>query len=176
MSEPRSYSRHGQTAPMVRIRLQGFKAIDRRTKGGREAVQFRNELANALGGTAELSPQKAKLVDLAARASLMLDHVDCWLVGQTSLINRRSKTLLPVLVQRQGIAEHLSRLLEKLGLDRVPTKVLALDQYLADRYAGDGAEGHRDGPGSTRKAEAHTLPSDDHHDVAEGDNGAEAGS
>jgi len=35
----------------------------------------------------------------------------------------RAKTLLPVLVQRQAIADHLTRLLDKLGLDRVSQKV-----------------------------------------------------
>ena len=51
-------SRHGLTAPMVRVRLQGFRAIDRRTVGGRGALAFRSELIVALGGEADLSPQR----------------------------------------------------------------------------------------------------------------------
>src|SRR5262249_30657670 len=53
----------------------------------------------------------------------LLDHVDAWLFQQRSLVNARAKTLLPVLVQRQALADHLTRLLDKLGLDRVAQKI-----------------------------------------------------
>jgi hypothetical protein len=124
MKPRRSYTRHGLTAPMVRIKLAGFSAIDRRTAAARATLAFKHELIAALGGEAQLSPQRRKLIDMVARASLLLDHVDAWLFQQRSLVNARAKTLLPVLVQRQAIADHLTRLLDKLGLDRHgPTSV-----------------------------------------------------
>src|SRR5262249_12639075 len=86
-------------------------------------LAFRDELVTALGGDPELSPQQRKLIDLAARASLYLDHLDAWLTEQKTLINRRSRSVLPVLLQRQTVADHLTRLLDKLGLDRMPQKV-----------------------------------------------------
>src|SRR5215813_10129713 len=122
MTAPRPYSRHGLNAPMARIKLRGFSAIDRRTAAARATLAFKHELIAALGGEAGLSPQRRKLIDLAARASLLLNHVDAWLFEQRSLVNARAKTLLPVLVQRQALADHLTRLLDKLGLDRVPQK------------------------------------------------------
>jgi hypothetical protein len=122
MTARRSYTRHGLTAPMVKVKLAGFGAIDRRTAAARETLAFKHELITALGGKAGLSPQRRKLIDLAARASLLLDHVDAWLCQQRSLVNARAKTLLPVLVQRQALADHLTRLLDKLGLDHVPQK------------------------------------------------------
>src|SRR5262245_58468853 len=123
MTARRSYTRHGLTSPMVKVKLAGFGAIDRRTAAARATLAFRNELIAALGGEADLSPQRRKLVDMAARASLLLDHVDGWLFEQRRLINARAKTLLPVVVQRQALADHLTRLLDKLGLDRVSQKV-----------------------------------------------------
>jgi hypothetical protein len=108
---------------MVRIKLAGWRAIDRRTATARETLAFKRELVAALGGEADLSPQRRKLVDMAARASLLLDHVDAWLFQQRSLVNARAKTLLPVLIQRQALADHLARLLDKLGLDRQSQKV-----------------------------------------------------
>ena len=65
---------------------------------------------------------------------MLLDHVDSWLFEQRSLINARSKTLLPVLIQRQALADHLTRLLDKLGLERAPQKLPALDAYVTERY------------------------------------------
>ena len=135
MTKPRSYSRHGLNAPMARIRLRGFNAIDRRTAAARETLAFRGELIAALGGEAQLSPQRRKLVDMAVRAALLVDHVDAWLFEQRSLVNARARTLLPVLVQRQALADHLARLLDKLGLDRMPQKITDLAKYVEQRYA-----------------------------------------
>ena len=134
MKAARTRSRHGLNAPMTRIKLRGFRAIDRRTVAARETLAFRSELVAALGGEADLSPQRRRLVDLATRASLLLDHIDAWLFEQRSLINARGKTLLPVLVQRQGLADHLVRLLDKLGLDRIPLKVTDLSAYVREKY------------------------------------------
>jgi hypothetical protein len=86
----RPYSRHGLNAAMARISLRSFKAIDRRTVAARGMLAFRDELVSALGGEGALSPQRRKLVDLAARASLYLDHLDAWLGGQRSLIRQRA--------------------------------------------------------------------------------------
>src|SRR5262252_6891529 len=123
MKPARPYSRHGLNAIKARVRLRGLGAIDMRTVAAREMLAFRDELVAALGGDPELSPQQRKLIDLAARASLYLDHLDAWLTEQKTLINRRSRSVLPVLLQRQTLAEHLARLLDKLGLDRVSPKV-----------------------------------------------------
>lgn len=87
----------------------------------------------ALGGDDALSPQRRRLVDLAARAALLVDHVDAWLFTQRSLVNARNRTLLPIVVQRVQLADHLARLLDKLGLERVPRKVPTLAEYLTSR-------------------------------------------
>jgi len=99
---------------MARVKLAGLRAIDCRTAAAREHLALRRELASACGGEANLTPQQRKLIDLTARASLLLDSVDNWLFQQRSLVNARAKTLLPILVQRQALAEHLTRLLDKL--------------------------------------------------------------
>ena len=114
MKPRRPYTRHGLTASMVRIKLKGFSAIDRRTAAAREHLALRRELENAVAGEADLTPQQRKLLDLAARASLLLDHIDAWLFQQPRLVNARAKTVLPVLAQRQALADHLIRLLDRL--------------------------------------------------------------
>src|SRR5215831_7204762 len=135
MKPRRSYTRHGLTAPMVKVKLAGFGAIDRRTAAARATLAFKHELIAALGGDADLSPQRRRLIDMAARAALLLDHVDAWLFEQRSLVNTRVKTLLPVLVQRQALADHLTRLLDKLGLDRRPPKMQSLEEYVREKYS-----------------------------------------
>jgi hypothetical protein len=135
MTARRSYTRHGLNAPMARIKLRGLSAIDRRTAAAREHLALRRELANAVGGEADLTPQQRKLIDLAARASLLLDHVDAWLFQQPRLVNARAKTLLPILVQRQALADHLIRLLDKLPV--MPEPAPSVDRaviYIPDNH------------------------------------------
>ena len=149
MKPARPYSRHGLNAVKARVRLRGLAAIDMRTVAAREMLAFRDELVAALGGDPELSPQQRKLIDLAARTSLYLDHLDAWLIEQKTLINRRSRSVLPVLLQRQTLAEHLARLLDKLGLNRRPRQVPNFDEYLVKKYGTkDKTDGDHAGTGT----------------------------
>ena len=54
---------------MARVKLRGFKAIDRQTAATRETLAFRCELIPALGGDQQLAPPRLRLVYLAARAA-----------------------------------------------------------------------------------------------------------
>jgi hypothetical protein len=128
----RTYSRHGLNAAMARINLRGFQAIDRRTAAARASLAFKAELVSALGGEADLSPQRRRLIDMAVRAALLLDHIDAWLFEQRSLVNLRTRSMLPVLQQRQALADHLARLLDRLGLERVPNRVQSLEEIAAE--------------------------------------------
>ncbi len=58
---------------------------------------------------------------------MLLDRTDAWIVEQGSLVNRKTKALLPVVVQRQSLAEHLAKLLDRLGLDRAAPKTVTLE-------------------------------------------------
>jgi hypothetical protein len=132
------------------VALRGLHAIDQRTAPARALVAWRAELIAALGGETNLSPQRRKLIELAARAALLLDHVDAWIFEQPNLVNRRNKSLVPALLQRQSLAEHLAKLLDRLGLDRLPAKISTLDAYVAEQYSkADNGSQDRSGPSST---------------------------
>lgn len=59
------------------------------------------------------------MIELCVKCKLLLDSIDAWLLTQDSLINKRKKTLLPVVRERQTLADGLARYLTTLGLDRV---------------------------------------------------------
>ncbi len=149
MTQRRPYSRHGLNAAKARVKLRGLAAIDMRTVAARQMVTFRDDLVAALGGENDLSPQRRKLVEMTARVALFLDHLDGWLAEQKSLVNHRTRSVLPALVQRQSLADHLARLLDRLGLDRVPQKVVSLEEYVASKYGGDGPDGAQEPQGAT---------------------------
>ena len=73
---------------------------------------------------------KMAIVDLAIRTKLMLDSIDSWLIRQPSLVNKRRRSLYPIVGQRTALADSLARYLTTLGIDRKLQDVPALDTYL----------------------------------------------
>jgi hypothetical protein len=112
-------SRHGLTALKSAVKCRGLSAIDTRTRAARSLMQWRSELLRDLGGEENLSAQRIALVDTAVRSKLFIDHVDAFLLEQKSLVNRRARSVLPVLHERQTLVDSLVRLLGQLGLNRV---------------------------------------------------------
>ena len=96
----------------------GSKAIDKRTTLGKALAKWRVDLIQDLGGDMNVSTQQAALVDLAVKSKLLLDGIDTWLLTQPSLVNARKKSLLPVVRERQTLADGLARYLAQLGLHR----------------------------------------------------------
>ncbi len=130
---------------MARIRLKGFGAIDWRTAAARQAFSFKAELVAALGGEADLSPQRRRLIDMAVRGAAARPHRR---LGPRETEKQSVVNGLTVLVQRQALAEHRAKLLDRLGLDRVPQKVKSLEGRAT------GAADDRFTPGVTTVAQA----------------------
>ena len=105
----------------------GGRVIDRRTALGKQLVAWKGALIRDLGG--EVSTQQE--ADLAVKTRLLLDSIDAWLLTQPSLVNARKKALLPVVRERQQLADALARYLGQLGLQRKARDVLPLHEYLA---------------------------------------------
>jgi hypothetical protein len=134
---PRAYTRHGLHAKKARISLRGFGKFDLRTAGARVMRRRLEELTADLGG--DLSTQRRMLVEDAVRTKAQLDHVDAHIVALPSLVTPgRRPTVLPIVVQRTVLADHLVKVLDKLGLERVPKKVLGLHEYVAEKYGENG--------------------------------------
>jgi hypothetical protein len=92
--------------------------LDMRFRLGKALVRWRLELVQDLGGEEQISTQQTALIELAVRSKLMLDTIDNWILSQPSLVNKSKKMLLPVVVQRQQLADGLARYLKDLGLER----------------------------------------------------------
>ncbi len=78
-----------------------------------------------------MSAQQLALVEMAVRTRLYVEHLDFFLMGQESLVNRKKKAVLPVLRERQQLVDSLARILGQLGLERRAKPVPALSEYLA---------------------------------------------
>jgi hypothetical protein len=127
----RQYSKRGLTAMKAALSKPDARAKDRRTKIGRALLRWRNELIEDLGGVDAVTTQQLAIVELAVKSKLMLDSIDAWLLKQPSLVNARRKSLLPVVRERQQLADSLARYMGQLGLERRVKPTPSLQEYLA---------------------------------------------
>jgi hypothetical protein len=127
--------------------VRGLAAIDQRTAAARALLDWRRELLEDLGGEAVASAAQLALVEVATRTRLYLDHVDAVLMGRESLVVR-GRRLLPLVEQRQKLADGLARILGQLGLERRKPPAPSLDAYFAAKYGRqDQAGGDPPAPG-----------------------------
>src|SRR5262245_51150749 len=129
----RRYSRSGFYALKSALRQLGARVIDRRTSLGKHLAAWRADLVSDLGGEGALSTQQRAMVDVIVRQKLLLESVDAWLLVQPTLVNSRKRALLPVVRERQGLADSLARYLAQLGLERRAKPVPNLADYLSQR-------------------------------------------
>jgi hypothetical protein len=124
---------HGTTALKRAVRTLGSRVIDRRTSLGRALAAWRSELLADLGGIENVTTQELALVEEAVKTKLILDSVDAWLLSQPSLINKRTRAVLPVVRDRQALVATLRGLLGDLGLKRRAREAPTLTDYLRQR-------------------------------------------
>ena len=118
----------------------GNRLIDRRTVTGKALAKWRADLIHDLGG--DISTQQSALVDLAVKSKLLPDSIDAWLLSQRTLVVYRKRTLVPVVRERQQLADGLAKYLGMLGLDR-RSKEVTLTDYIQEQYGNRGkANGH----------------------------------
>jgi hypothetical protein len=113
-----SQEEHGLRRLKAAVKALGSRAIDGRTTLGKALGQWRNELIADLGGPEAVSVQEHAVLDLAVKTKLLLDSIDAWLLVQPSLVDKRRRSVLPVVLQRQTLADALARYMAQLGLKR----------------------------------------------------------
>jgi hypothetical protein len=118
---PRSYSKHGLNTLRKSLKYSGNALTSRRYKLGRLLWAWRQELVRDVGGQAAISTQQLAVIDLAVKTKLLLDSIDAWLLTQPTLIDKRRRAMLPVVRERQALADALARYMALLGLERRTT-------------------------------------------------------
>src|SRR5262245_5235088 len=127
----RPYCRHGLTGLRRTVKALGGRLLDGRTTLGRELSAWRADLIRDLGS--DPSTAQVAVIELVVKTKLMLDSIDTWLLAQRSLVNMRKKALLPVVRERQQLADALARYLGQLGLERRAQPIGNLATYLASK-------------------------------------------
>src|SRR5947199_5046963 len=109
----RAYAKHGLVTLKATLRPLGPRVLDRRTHMGRALAAWRADLVRDLGG--DVTTAQAAIIDMAVRSRLLLDSIDAWLLAQPSVINKRSRSLFPIVKERGALVSQLQSLLRDIG-------------------------------------------------------------
>ena len=83
---------------------------------GEVVRSWKAELINDLGGDDAVSTQQRVIIDLAIKTFVILDRFDAWFLPQVAAVDKRTKTLLPMVRERQQLADTLARYMAQLDL------------------------------------------------------------
>jgi hypothetical protein len=123
-----------------RLSVLGMGGIDQRCRAARALREWRTELEGDLGGPEAISAQQRAVIDVASTTKLLLDSVDRWLLEQEDgLVNRKRRAVYPVVLQRQQLADSLTRQMALLGLERRQRPGPSLAEYVAEKYGHTGS-------------------------------------
>ena len=114
-----------------KITLRGLSVVDKRSHGAKALFAWRDEMIAAMGGAVDASPQKKAIVEMVVRTKLYIDHIDSYLMGLPTLLNKRKKSVWPVVRERQQLCDSLARMLSQLGLERQMKRIPTLEEYLS---------------------------------------------
>jgi hypothetical protein len=130
--EAKEKTRIGLRALKTKIQLRGLDVISKNTIAGRLLFEWQTGLIAALGGADNISPQQKCLIDLACQSKAICDHVTAFIMEQESLVIKRRKTVIPVVMQRAQLAAQLEKTLTTLGLQRIAKQLPRLQSSELD--------------------------------------------
>ena len=93
----------------------------------------RQALIDACGGAEAVSPQRLVLIEKVVVQEVLCHSLDAYVLGMDSPVNKRARSLFPIIRERTAQVALLQSLLRDLGLERRAREVPDLQSYLAQR-------------------------------------------
>jgi hypothetical protein len=104
--------------PKALVKRVTVLALDRRTALGKAVQLWRTALLRDISGGMPVSAQRTAIVDIAVRSKLIIDSIDHWLLSQRSIVDKRRRTLIAALKERQQLVDSFVRCLQAVGLEQ----------------------------------------------------------
>jgi len=139
----RAYHQHGhglvtRALPFLVTRLADSTVPDSDLSPiERTARALRQDLLDDLGAPEVVSAAQRALLDASVGSLIVLQSIDAYLfrlAAQDGLVNKRSRRVFAVVVDRMRVADSLTRQLTSLGLERKTKPATDLTSYLQGRY------------------------------------------
>jgi hypothetical protein len=121
---------HGLDTLKRAVSTLGSRVVDKRSKVGKALAAWRADLIADLGGADSISTQEAAIEETII-TTLLLSSVNAWLLKQPTLVNKRSRSVIAAVQQRNSLVATLRGLLESLGLQRRAKPLPSLAEILA---------------------------------------------
>jgi hypothetical protein len=115
----------------------GSYVLDGRSRVSQALDELRTALVNDLGGPEAISKQQDIVIGLALRTHLLLESLDAFIFTMSSPVNKRKRSLYPVVRERQHLADSLAKYMAQLGLEKRAKPVPTLAEYLASDEANE---------------------------------------
>lgn len=84
-----------------------------------------------MGGQQVLSAQQTIMIEMVVKDRLAIESIETWLAGQPSLVNKRKRSLYPIVQQLTTLKDSMARRLIALGLERRARPATTLQDLLA---------------------------------------------
>jgi hypothetical protein len=102
------------------------------SSGGEQLRKRFLELLNHCGGEQFVSTIGRRIIQRVVFTEYQLDCLDLYLVGLgPRIVNRRNRTLIPIVRERDALVSTLTKLYDQIGLDPRKTPVPTLAQYMS---------------------------------------------
>ncbi|HVS90362.1 MAG TPA: hypothetical protein VHF01_19325 [Candidatus Acidoferrum sp.] len=139
--KPRSTTTQpGYWAAKAALTCFGSCARDGRTRVFKALDELRADLVNDLGGPDAITKQQNVILSLALRTHLLLESLDAFIFTMDSPVNKRRRSVYPVVAERQRLADSLAKYMAMLGLERRQKPIKSLQEHLRDMEAAKAAE------------------------------------
>ena len=147
---------------LAALKARSLSELDGRSRAAKGLIAWKRELTASIGG--QPSAQEAMIIELCCRNRMILDSIDSWIFAQKSLLNRKRKTVLPIVRERQAIDAALAKHLQSLGLSRREPPAPTLEEYFAAKNAAQEAADEESTPPDAQESQEPGIGSDATHD------------
>jgi hypothetical protein len=114
----------------------GLHCIDGRSSVAKALNELREDLVRDLGGPEAISTQQNAIIGVALRTHLLLESLDAFIFSMNSPVNKRRRSVYPIVRERQALADALARYMAMLGLEKRKPPAKSLTEYLAEKSTG----------------------------------------
>lgn len=133
----RTRQKHGLTNTVRGRYKADLSQIDGRSILSRTIQEWQGELVASLGGREVLSAQQIIMIDMVVKDRLAIESIETWLAGQPPLVNKRRRSLYPVVQQLSQLKDGMTRRLIALGLERRSRPLTSLRDILSAPQGND---------------------------------------
>jgi len=123
---------HGYYRRKVKLEPVSFKDLNFSSSGGEQLRKRFLELLKHCGGEHVVSAVRRRLIERVVFTEYQLDCLDLYLVKLgPRIVNRRNRTLIPIVRERDALVSTLAKLYDQIGLDPIKPPIPTLAEYMA---------------------------------------------